>query len=477
MSLPRAAVLRLLAATLSLTPAACHALDDGATCAAATDVADGGTTVMDATAAGAEAGLLDFRLGARRTCPSPVASDPYACVRRSCGFAAGARASDTVGRYDQARVASSIQHVIVVMKENRSFDHLFGALHAEGRPGVEPIPATFSNPDPSGAAVKPFLQTTSCIKDDPGHQWNDMHAQVDKGRMDGFVTSAATSTKTDGRFALSYYDRDDLPFYYWLASTYAMNDRHFASVRSGTFPNRDFLLLGTSDGIMSTWDGFPDAALPTLFDALDLAGVTWGVYTDDVPLGSLNWDSTHPHTGAFADFVRQVDDGSLPAVVFVDAVANVTDDHPPGDLHAGEAWLREIYEHVVAGPLWMGTALIWTYDESGGFFDHVVPPTDACVPRPGVAREAKFTELGPRVPMVVVSPYARPGYTSHVVQDHTAITRFVEAVFDLPALTARDANSDALLDLFDFECPAELRSPPPAPPAGTHGCSGNGRLD
>jgi hypothetical protein len=125
-------------------------------------------------------------------------------------------------------------------------------------------------------------------------------------------------------------------------------------------------------------------------------------------------------------------------------------------------------------------AILWTYDEGGGFFDHVPPPNSACVARPsdppvggnGVP-DSDFYELGVRVPMVVISPYARAGYTSHVVQEHTAITRFIETVFNLPALTDRDANSDALLDMFDFGCPPAFLTPPAAPASGTGGCDGS----
>jgi phospholipase C len=95
----------------------------------------------------------------------------------------------------------------------------------------------------------------------------------------------------------------------------------------------------------------------------------------------------------------------------------------------------------------------------------------ACVARPGNSKDVPFFELGVRIPMTVISPYSRAGYTSHVVQEHTAITRFIETVFNLPALTSRDANSDALLDLFDFACPAAFLTPPPAPAAGTNGCN------
>jgi phospholipase C len=195
------------------------------------------------------------------------------------------------------------------------------------------------------------------------------------------------------------------------------------------------------------------------------AGYTWGAYTDDLPFsGALDWGpgdpGVHPLEGVYA----ALDAGTLPNVAFVDGRTSYDDDHPPADLQIGEAWLRTLYEHAVASPQWPRLAVIWTYDEAGGFADHV-PPPGAC----SADSASPSIGLGPRVPLVVISPWARRSYVSHVVREHTAITRLIEAVFDLPALTARDANADALLDLFDFSCGRDL-TVPPAPPAGTGGC-------
>lgn len=131
--------------------------------------------------------------------------------------------------------------------------------------------------------------------------------------------------------------------------------------------------------------------------------------------------------------------------------------------------MRVVYDRVVHSPQWPRTALIWMYDEGGAFADHV-PPPDACVARPG-ATDKEFFQLGVRVPFVVISPWAKPHSVSHVVQEHTAVTRFIETVFGLPALTARDANSTALLDMFDFSsCTPPMLTPPEPPAAGTGGC-------
>jgi phospholipase C len=406
-------------------------------------------------------------------CPSPRPIDPLAGARAACMFGAGAIASETLGLDEATRSKLPIRHVIVIMKENRSFDHLFGALKTV-QPEAETFPPGFTNPDTKGAPLAPFHLTTTCVGNDPDHQWDAMHKQVDGGKMDGFVTSAAQSTGSDGKFALGYYDENDLPFYYFLASTYAIADHHFPSVRSGTFPNRDYLLLGTSDKVTATqFSVWPDPSLPTIFDRLDAAGVSLGVYGDDHPLEETlnnpakNWEALHPWKPVQA-LIDAFADGSVPSVVFVDGTENVQDEHPTADVQVGEAWTKRLYDAAVASPLWSSTVLLLTYDEAGGFFDHVAPPDDACLARPV---DSMFHELGTRVPLIAISPWARRHSVSHTIRDHTSITRFIEALFGLPALTARDANADALLDLFDFDCPpADV---PPAPAAGVKRCYGN----
>jgi phospholipase C len=391
--------------------------------------------------------------------------------RAACTFAAGAKPADTLAIDADDLAAIPIRHVIVLMKENRSFDQLLGELGAAGQPDAESIPDWFVNQDTSGATVSPFELATTCLKWDPGHQWDAAHAQVNGGAMDGFVTSAASTTPTDGHFVMGHYQQTDLPFYYWLANTFAINDHHFASVRGGTWPNRDFLLLGTADGVRCTSCGRPNPGTPTIFDALDAAGETWGAFADGDPFdGALGWSAPHAGLHPFQDFLNELGDGTLPSVAFVDGVPGVQDEHPAGDLQQGEAWTRKIYLAAVASPLWPQLAIIWTYDEAGGFADHVPPPSSACVARPDNPLDMPFVELGVRVPLVVISPYAKPHYVSHVVHDHTAITRFIEVLFNLPALTARDANSDALLDMFDFSrVPAPLTAEP-GPASGTGGC-------
>jgi phospholipase C len=386
-------------------------------------------------------------------------------MRSDCAFAAGAASEETLGVTQAELARMPIRHVIVMMKENRSYDHLFGRLHDSGQPDAEPLPLDASNTDRDGALVSVAHASSTCYQRDPAHQWQAMHSMVNGGKMNGFARCAAQTTGTDGHFAMTYYDANDLPFYYFLANTYAIADRYFPSVRGGTWPNRAYLLLGTSDGVRATHGGYPDPALPTLFSQLDEHDVSWGVYSVDEPFeGTLHWGDSHHGTGTVEDFLAQVADGTLPAVSFVDSRENVQDEHPTANVQVGEAWTRMIYEAVRHSALWPSSALLWTYDEAGGFFDHVPPPT-SCIARP---QDSDFYELGVRVPLVVISPWARRHYVSHARHEHTSILRFIQTLHGLPALTARDANSDALLDMFDFEHdPDEVAD---APPAGSGGC-------
>jgi phospholipase C len=197
--------------------------------------------------------------------------------------------------------------------------------------------------------------------------------------------------------------------------------------------------------------------------------VAWGVYTDGEPFqDALGWDRQHGGVYTFEQFVSQAADGTLPSVAFVDPPAfSDQDEHPSGvaDLQKGQDWSRQVYQAMVQSPVWGRSVLFLTWDEWGGFFDHVAPPL-ACIPSPD---QPDFDRLGFRVGLVTVSPWVKAHSVSHVLHSHTSITRFIELVFGLPALTDRDANSDALLDMFDFASPS-LMAPPPAPTVDIPNC-------
>lgn len=429
------------------------------------------TLVADAADAGADTG--------------PV--DPLAVKRAACTFGLGAKVEETLGFKAADRAKVPISHVIVVMKENRSFDHYFGKLPAEGRTDVEGIPSGYTNPDNTGAAVAPSHETNACFPYDPDHQWVAMHAGWNNGKMDGFVKSAIgssvdkddkTPVATDGRFVLTYRERSDLPFYFWLTDQYAMADHYHSSALAGTWANRLYLYAGNSYGVKDTAVDFIKPDVKTLFDSLEAASVTYGIYSDDVyPLdGALltgGFGQDHKGVASEAAFFTALADGTLPQVSFIDAGLNKIDEHPPADVQVGEAWTKKVYDAVTKSPLWLkdgkGIALVFTYDESGGFADHVAPPT-ACL---AAADQVQFDRLGLRVPFVMISPFAKKKYVSHKTYDHTSVTRFIEMLWDLPAMSARDANADALLDFFDFAATPNA-TPPAAPAAGKGVCNNAG---
>jgi phospholipase C len=434
---------------------------DAAPGADAPSGADGAPTT-DAGSTTDAASTTDAPPAVDAGCSTTIA-DPYAAQRTACTFAAGARTLDTLAITPAIRAAIPIKHIVVVTEENRSFDHFFGQLPLFGQPDAEGWPAGYTNPDLTNMPVAPYHLTSTCLPSDPPHQGAAMRTDWDNGKMDGFAVSAAQAGEADGHFVMGYYDGSDLPFLYWLANTFAIADRYFAPVLGGTWGNRDYLYAATSDGVTDT--GQAVLMAPTIFDAMDAGHVTWGVYSDGTPRQDcLGWTSSHAGVANFNAFVSALQAGTLPAVSFVDPTG-AQDEHPTNDIHGGEAWMRTIYEAAVGSPLWNQLAVVLTFDEGGGLADHVSPPS-ACPPS---ADQATFNQLGIRIPTIVLSPWARPHTVSHVVHDHTSVLRLIEALFDLPAMTARDANADALLDMFDFGCAARTNIPAP-PQVGTGSC-------
>jgi phospholipase C len=418
----------------------------------------------------------DWGFEAIRTMPTPpdppmvCGVNPPVVVPQGCSILAGAHAGIDVSKVP-------IRHVIVMMKENRSFDHLFGKLHDRGQPGVEAIPSSYVNPDANGNPIAPMHAGSTCINADPGHQSESMIASINGGKMDGFVKNAAKTTTdptTDGTFAISYYDDTDIPFNYWLAKTFAIADADFAPTSSGTFANRTFMMFGTNAGVVDTGILYPPPTTASIFQLLMNAGFTWAAYGDananpgpGEPLsGALAWTADDPGVHPMSDLYDALAKGTLPNVAFVDGRESWEDDHPRADLQRGEAWTKKIYDLAVQSPQWPRLAILFTYDEGGGFFDHV-PPPDGCQALPS---NSPFTHRGVRIPLIAISPWAKRNYVSHIVRDHTAITRFIEALFDLPALTARDANSDALFDMFDFSDCTRADDRPMVQLLGKDGC-------
>ncbi|MCU1489380.1 MAG: Acid phosphatase, partial [Acidimicrobiaceae bacterium] len=280
----------------------------------------------------------------------------------------------------------------------------------------------------------------------------------------------------NGNRSMGYYDETDIPFYYGLARAFASSDHHFCSVLGPTYPNRMFYFAGTSYGL--AYNNFaptqlPDGSTPkNIFTELSAAGISWKMYAEDLPSSFLvnvslatNPDNYPGVTQFFADakagtlpqvsFVEGSDSGSGTITVDGEQITAV-DEHPAQNLQLGQNFVAHIVNALIASPDWPNSAMFLTYDEHGGEYDHVAPPA-ACKPDSlplklggGDKIPGEFDRYGFRTPLFVVSPYAKRGYVSHEVVDHTSITRFVETRFNLPALTARDANAWPLLDMFDF---------------------------
>ncbi len=359
-----------------------------------------------------------------------------------------------------------VDHIVVVMMENHSFDNLLGTLgRGQGLPlGADGHPEA-TNPDGHGGAIRSFHLTTPCQLDGkPSQSWNASHAQLAGGTNTGFVTSDS------GPVAMGYWTAADLPFTNSLAATFPLADRWFASVLAQTYPNRRYLLAGTSFGLIN--DTLPSGLPPNglILDSLNRAGISWKNYYSTLPtagvfISALGEPSIGSNLAHIDQFYADCTAGSLPAFSIVDPDFGKQSEENPQDIQYGDAFLAQVVSAVMRGPAWPKTLLVWTYDEHGGYYDHVVPPKavppDDVPPALGSGdAPGGFDQLGFRVPGGVVSPYARKGYVSPTVYDHTSVLALLEAKWNLPALTRRDAAANDLLDMVDLRAAPAFLHPP-----------------
>lgn len=377
---------------------------------------------------------------------------PFAAKRKACAFKAGAMPSDTFGP-SIASLKMPLDTIVIAMQENRSFDQYFWHLRdvAGGYPEVDVPTGTVSLKGADGSTVKSFHQTNYCFGD-TDHSWAAQHADWDMGKNDLFAAKNGTTADPSGGRVLGWFDETDLPFYYGLAKAFGISDRHFCSVLGPTHPNRFYLYQGTSNGYTNNYNE-PNFD-KTIFTALDAAKVSWVIYSTDTstPLEGIYTSAFCTHFAGkcqpIANFATAAAAGKLPQVVWLDVAGS---EHPPEDMQYGEVNVQKSFDVLTASPQWKSSAFIFTYDENGGLYDHV-PPAEACKPDDiaPIGATGAFDHTGFRVPLIVASPYSKPHHLSHVVHDHTAILRFLELRFGMPALTARDANSETLVDFFDF---------------------------
>jgi len=346
-----------------------------------------------------------------------------------------------------------LEHVVVIMQENHSFDQYFGKLNQEKFYGsqVDGLKDEFYN---IGLFNKKYFvnqSKTLCLKD-PKHQWKDEHSAWNEGKNDGFARGPGFGR--DSNFVMAYFDDSDLPYYYSLANQFAISDRYFSSGLVSTMPNRYFLYAGTAFGKTNNSGG--DFKQKTIFEVLNQFKITWKYYTDDkgyLYLFQPFYNKNKAMMKTIVDYENDLKNNNLPQIVFLDAPWDTEDEHPHANIQLGQLWTAKRIQSLMESTYWAASALFLTYDENGGFFDHVPPPT-ACLPdNIKTGKSDQYDRYGFRVPFVVVSPFAKRHYVSHEVSDHTSILKFIETLFNLPALTRRDANAHDLMDFFDFSNP------------------------
>jgi phospholipase C len=410
----------------------------------------------------------------------PPAYDEHALDRLQCKFDKGALTTETVGPNVPHGDALPFQHIVFLMMENRSFDHYFSKLPEYGVKDVDVAKDTDSNPDPStGQPVSRFHESRYCIVD-LNHDWDAVHEQWNLGKMDGFVKT----NNPGGARAMGYYDASDFPFYYWMAKTFSFSDRMYSSLLGPTWPNRFFFYAGTAWGNTKTGTVDPVAdpiykQAPRITDLMKTAGRTTKIYRDGITSFAVVFGFTAENLGVKMDeLATDVQNDTLPDLAIVDPAFTgqlQNDEHPPTNPQLGQALVKSVYDTITSNPaVWAKTVFIVSYDEHGGYYDHA-PPPQACEPDSYLPPTHNFGRLGIRVPLLIASPFAKAGYVSHFVADLTSITRFIENRFDLPAMTARDANAWPLLDMFDFQNPPFTTAPvaPSAAPsqAGIDWCT------
>jgi len=367
---------------------------------------------------------------------------------------AGPAAADTRPGSGRGGRRVPVDHVVVCLQENRSFDHYFGAAAFAGRFGA---PRGLTFPDGHGGRVAPH-HLTSHSTDDVPHSWSAMHAEVRGGAMDGYLTTGGTN-------AIGYYTENDLPYYYSLFESSTLCGNYFCPQLGPTYPNRLYSMAGTSGGLTNnnlTRPGQLD--YPIILDQLERYGISWKIYnanfesveagySDNVAQFFRRWQADPRVLATKQDYLDDCRTASLPSVSWIipDDLTGL-DEHPPADATLGMGLMQELITALQRSPLWQRSAYLLSYDESGGFFDHVAPP------------QLDAYGLGPRVPMWVISPHARPRHVAGELYEHTSILKFLETQFELPTLASINHAFDHATPGTDNDAAAGRPAGPPAPP-------------
>jgi phospholipase C len=428
---------------------------------------------------------------------------------------------------------SRINHVIILLQENRSFDHYFGHLAdywAANGYAPEPFdgePADASNPgSTAGTSVSAYHLTTTCVEN-PSPSWNESHADWNHEDptsstplLDGFVRSAAGEKSpttglpyidTKGIRVMGYYTDRELPYYYYMASNFGTSDRWFSPAMTRTQPNRMYLYAATSHGhVYPLTPTSPLLSDRTIFQLLQSNGISWKIYVhpdangcakpsclyaqsyiNQFTYGTTILQNYPQNFASITQYLSDAQNGTLPQVAFIEpASESLLDEHPADDdlqaqfipnVQTGSNYAASLINALMNSQSWKDSVFFLSFDEGGGFYDHVAPqpavspdgiaPSDLVAgPSPDICAAGNgaggytcnFTLTGYRVPLIVISPFAKKHYVSHTVADYTALLKFIETRFNLPSLTARDAAQMDMTEFFDFS--SEPWATPPTPP-------------
>ncbi len=381
-----------------------------------------------------------------------------AALLARCGVLPARCAGGTSDLSASAGPLAAVDHLIVLVMENRSFDTMLGALRGDaayaGAATVDGLRGNESNPDPAGGGVTVFRQTQAEVLN-PKHDWDSARVQFDGGLNDGFVRSASGATRYGD--VMAFYQREDLPVTYALADQYTVCDRWFASVMGPTWPNRFYLHAATSRGIRGSQPILASNAA-TIWDHLAEKCRTGKNYF----AGALPWFSMafvgksaagdQPMVpSGIEEFFRDAKNGTLPDVAIIDPDFGSSDDHPPTNVRLGQAFIASVVGALGASPQWPRTLFVLLYDEHGGFYDHVPPPAAA-------DDDPAFRQLGFRVPAIAVGPMVRRSYVDSTLYEHVSVAATLRTRFGIASLGTR---MDAANDLAAVIDPAQVEPLPP----------------
>jgi phospholipase C len=368
-------------------------------------------------------------------------------------WACGGTSSNT--NADPGRDIAAVKHIVFIIKENHTFDNYFGTF-----PDADGATSGFV----SNGHVVPLSPMTDIYNKPLCNRWECALEAMDHGKMDQFDLIPNT-----GLNAYTQASEQDIPNYWAYARHFVLADRYFTSVHGPSLPNHLFAVAAQSGGVIANGttsnggtycDGSPGTVLVidqkgdittespcfdflTLPDVLATAGISWRYYALE---GDALFVIRHVRNGPAWNqniapperFIADARGGHLPAVSWLTPPPTGVDDHPPNSVCGGENWTVGVLNAVMQGPDWNSTVVFVTWDDFGGFYDHVPPP------------QLDQFGLGPRVPLLIVSPFSKAGYISHTVYDHSSILRFIETRYELQPLTSRDRTASNMLDSFDF---------------------------